>query len=251
MSSTAIKNIIIKRMIRDNVKLKKINADQYFRWRGGEVTRLEGIADGVFAITLTLLIVNSTGVNGFNDVWTLVRDLPALLASFALIMYIWFEHCLFFRRYGLIDSWSLFFNATFLFVIMITAYPLKLLTTFLWYMIIGVSTQPLFEVSGTDITMLSGTQQREYMMYFYGAAIAGVFALLMLMHVNAWSKRKMLALNKHENLITLQAISHHLVSTLIALISIIILWLTKKPWVSGIVYFFNAFVAPFNRFYLR
>jgi len=159
------------------------------------------------------------------------------LASFALIMYIWFEHCLFFRRYGLIDSWSLFFNATFLFVVMITAYPLQLLTTFLWHLIIGVSTQPLFEVSGSGVTILTGAQQREYMMYFYGVAFAGVFALLMLMHFNAWSKRRLLALNKHEQLITLQAISHHFISTLIAIISIIILWLTKKPWMSGTVYF--------------
>ena len=33
-------------------------ADQAFRWRGGEVSRLEGLSDAVFAFAVTLLVVS-------------------------------------------------------------------------------------------------------------------------------------------------------------------------------------------------
>jgi uncharacterized membrane protein len=231
-------------MIRDHLYHKKMGTDHHFRWRGGEVTRLEGIADGVFAITLTLLIVSSAGVSGFNDVWAMVRDLPAFLASFALIMYIWLEHYLFFRRYGLIDGWSLFFNAAFLFVVMMMAYPLKLLTTFLWYLIIDIPTDTLFAITDVSIGVITGYEQRQYMMYFYGAAIIGVFGLLLLMHINAWLKRNSLKLDEQERLITIKSIMHHLISTLIAVISIITLWFTQNPGISGVVYFLMPILQP-------
>ena len=224
-------------MIRDHLYHKQMGSDLQFRWRGGEVTRLEGIADGVFAITLTLLIVTSAGINGFNEVWAMVRDLPAFMLSFALIMYIWYEHYLFFRRYGLVDAWSQFLNAAFLFVVMILAYPLKLLTTFLWYLIIGVSTDPLFVISDSNVSQLSGLAQRQYMMYFYGAATLGIFGLLLLMHLNAWFKRNRLELDQLEKLITQQGIAHHSTSSFIAILSLLALWLTQKPGVSGVVYF--------------
>lgn len=235
-------------MIREHLYHKKIGADHDFRWRGGDVTRLEGIADGVFAITLTLLIVTGSGVTGFNEVWTMVRDLPAFLASFALIMYIWLEHYKFFRRYGLIDAWSIFFNAAFLFIVMILAYPLKLLSTFLWYLIIGVSTEPLFVTTENSMEAIAPIMQRQYMMYFYGTVIIGVFGILMLMHVNAWGKRQLLELDELEKLTTLQAITHHGFSTLVGLLSIIVLWFSKNPGLSGVVYFLMPILHPFIAF---
>ncbi len=234
-------------MIREHLYHKQFGTDNHFRWRGGEVTRLEGIADSVFAITLTLLIVSSSQITGFNEVWLMVRDLPAFLASFALIMYIWLEHYIFFRRFGLIDGWSLFFNALFLFLVMILAYPLKLLTTFLWHLIIGVPTESLFALHETGMA-ITQFEQRQYMMYFYGAAIVGIFGILMLMHVNAWVKRNRLELDKMERLITVQSLTHHALSTAIGLISIAVLWLTKNPGISGVIYFLMPILHPLTSF---
>jgi hypothetical protein len=36
---------------------ERIGAEPDFRWRGYEVSRIEGLSDGVFAIAVTLLIV--------------------------------------------------------------------------------------------------------------------------------------------------------------------------------------------------
>ncbi|NIV14887.1 MAG: DUF1211 domain-containing protein [Aliifodinibius sp.] len=39
--------------------------DQEFRWRGGDVSRMEGFSDAVFAFALTLLVVSLQVPNSF------------------------------------------------------------------------------------------------------------------------------------------------------------------------------------------
>ncbi len=224
-------------MVRDHLFHKTIGADKDFRWRGGDISRIEAFADGIFAITVTLLIVSNASVEHFYDVWLLVRDLPAFFLSFAMIMYAWFEHYLFFRRYGLSDGFTIFLNALFLFLNMTLAYPLKLLTTFLWYLVIGQSTRVLFELPDDSTTVLTEFNQRAYMMYFYGAAIIGVFTTLLLMHINAYRHKPELELDELERISTLQSISQHFTTVFIAVLSILVLYLTDKPGFSGIVYF--------------
>ena len=48
---------------------------------------------------------------------------------FAMVCWIWYEHNLFFRRYGLQDPWTVFLNCVLLFVVLFYVYPLKFLTT--------------------------------------------------------------------------------------------------------------------------
>ena len=224
-------------MLREHLFNKTLTIDPDFRWRGGEVSRLEAYSDGIFAITITLLIVATAGVERFYDVWLLVRDLPAFLASFALIMYVWFEHHQFFRRFGLSDGLTLLTNSLLMFLVMILAYPLKLLTTFLWHLILGEPTLPLFELPADATVDISLFQQRIYMMYFYGAAIIGVFGCILLLHLNAWRQRQALELDALERFITLQSIAHQAVSVSIAALSLIILSLTQRPDYAGLIYF--------------
>lgn len=224
-------------MVRAHLFHKKMATDQNFRWRGGEVSRAEAMADGVFAITVTLLIVANASVTRFFDVWLLVRDLPAFFISFAMIMYAWFEHYLFFRRYGLADGLTLFLNFIFLFLVMALAYPLKLLTTFLWYLIIGEPTQVLFTLPDGAATDISLFQQRAYMMYFYGAAIIGVFGTLLLMQLNALRQAPQLELDQLERTSTLKSVCHHVATVGIAVASLLVLKISQQPGFSGIVYF--------------
>ena len=224
-------------MLREHLFNKTLITDPDFRWRGGEVSRLEAFSDGIFAITITLLIVATAGVERFYDVWLLVRDLPAFFFSFVLIMYVWFEHHQFFRRYGLSDGLTLLTNSLLMFLVMILAYPLKLLTTFLWHLILGEPTLPLFKIPADATVDISLFQQRIYMMYFYGAAIIGVFGCILLLHLNAWRQRQALELDALERFITLQSISHQVITVLIAALSLTILFTTKRPDFAGIVYF--------------
>lgn len=224
-------------MIREHLYHSSPTTDQDFRWRGGEVSRVEAFSDGIFAITVTLLIVSTASIEGFFDVWVLVRDLPAFLLSFAFLMYAWFEHHRFFRRYGLQDGLTLLINTVFLFLIMILAYPLKLLTTFLWYLVLDLPTNGLFVIppdSGVDIPAM---QQRMYMMYFYSAAVIGVFGCLLLMLWNAMRNKDQLELDELEWVITRKSWMHHAATVGIAVLSVMVLYFSSQPGWSGVVYF--------------
>jgi uncharacterized membrane protein len=236
-------------MIREHLFHSPPTSDPDFRWRGGEVSRLEAFSDGIFAITVTLLIVSTASIERFYDVWMLVRDLPAFLLSFAFLMYAWFEHHRFFRRYGLQDGLTQLINTVFLFLIMILAYPLKLLTTFLWYLILGIPSSELFVMPAESGLNITEFMQRTYMMYFYCVAVVGVFGCLLLMHLNALFKQQQLELDDLERLITKKSLSHHLVTTAIALSSLIVLLMSNNPGWSGVVFFLMPPAHFFTGFY--
>jgi uncharacterized membrane protein len=224
-------------MIREHLFSKKLGADPYFRWRGGEISRIESISDGVFAITITLLIVTASSSESFYNIWLMVRDLPAFFFSFIIIIYAWFEHYRFFRRYGLEDGKTVILNSLFLFIIMILAYPLKFLTIFLWHVVIGIDTSSLFAVPDISITTLTEKSQRVYMMYFYSISLLGVFSVIFLMHLNAYRLRDKLELDIYETMITKFTLNHHIITLTVTLASIAVLMFTSDPGISGIVYF--------------
>jgi uncharacterized membrane protein len=226
-------------MIREHLFHKRAPADPMFRWRGEAVSRLEALSDGVFALTLALLIVTGAVPTQFYELWKTVRDLPVFLASFAMLMMAWHYHYIFFRRYGLEDFATSMLNAAFLFLIMFLAYPLKFLAVFLWRIILGDHQElgDMFRAPAGVAFELSEEQQRAWMMIFYAAAIIGVFGLLALMQWRAYAKRKQLELDKLETYLTVTGLIHHLISVGVALISLIIILADGQPGWAGIVYF--------------
>src|SRR4029078_3921755 len=93
--------------------------------RHHEVTRLEGFSDAVFAFALTLLVVSLEAPKTLADLEKLVRGALPFGLMFAMVCWIWYEHNLFFRRYGLQDGWTVFLNCVLLFVVLFYVYPLK------------------------------------------------------------------------------------------------------------------------------
>ena len=225
------------RMIREHLFHKRTRVDALFRWRGGDVSRLEGLSDGVFAVTLTLLIVSLTVPDTFYELWTAFRDLPIFLVCFLLLMMAWRYHYLFFRRYGLEDFPTVALNGAFLFLILLYAYPLKFLATFLWRLVLGDSTRGMFLLPDGVAWQGGDLAQRAGMMYLYAAGIVGVFGVLGLMVLHAWRKRDQLELDELERYLTVTSLRAHCITVLIALLSITVLIAGGQPGVAGIVYF--------------
>src|SRR5262245_60868230 len=92
---------------------------------GHEISRLEAFSDAVFAFALTLLVVALDVPRSYAELMALMNGFPAFACCFALLVWIWHEHNLFFRRYGLQDGYTLVVNSLLLFVVLFYVYPLK------------------------------------------------------------------------------------------------------------------------------
>ncbi len=99
------------------------------RWGTG---RTEAFSDGVFAIAITLLVLEiSVPESGFEDLWQGIADQwPSYLAyatSFLTIGWIWLIHHGIFRRLQYANSWVMRLNLVLLMATAFLPFPTKLL----------------------------------------------------------------------------------------------------------------------------
>ncbi|MDF1799633.1 MAG: TMEM175 family protein [Planctomycetota bacterium] len=224
-------------MIREHLFHKRAAADPLFRWRGGDISRIEALSDGVFALTITLIVVSSSVPATTHELWLLVRDIPVFLVSFAMLLMAWHYHHMFFRRYGLEDFLTMVLNGAFLFLVLFFAYPLKFLGTYLWRLVLRDGEALSAMIVPPEGSTWTESELGTLMMVFYSVAIAGVFGVLALLVLRAWCKRDELELDRLERFLTLQSIGHHLLTVGVALASLGILAFGGQPSYSGIVYF--------------
>src|SRR5689334_14510630 len=116
-------------MIRERVLSMRPRRDHGFRWRGQEVSRLEGLSDAVFGFAITLLVVSLEVPKTYAELLAMysLAHFVAFAACFALIATVWYDHHVFFRRYGLDDTRTTLLNMVLLFVVLFYVYPLKFL----------------------------------------------------------------------------------------------------------------------------
>src|SRR5579863_7127138 len=99
--------------------------EKYFRWRGGEITRLEAFCDVVFGFALTLLVVSLEVPHSYADMMAAMRGFLPFAICFAQLVMIWLAHYRFSRRFGLEDPYAVFLNIALLFLVLFYVYPLK------------------------------------------------------------------------------------------------------------------------------
>jgi len=223
-------------MIRAHLFDKRASADPMFRWRGGDVSRLEGLSDAAFAFALTLLVVSLEVPRTFDQMMTTVRQFPAFAICFALLINVWYYHYRFFRRYGLEDFTTILLNSALLFVVLLYVYPLKFVFSNLIDPLFGIDTSVLMP-DGSRVPAI-GPRQGRPMMLFYSGGFAMICVLLIAMHLHAWRRRAELELDRLELLLTRAAVSAQLVSLGVAVVSLALAGVGGR-WVilSGLVYF--------------
>jgi len=212
--------------------------------RHHEVTRLEGFSDAVFAFALTLLVVSLEAPKTFADLERLVRGALPFALMFAMVCWIWYEHNLFFRRYGLQDGWTVFLNCALLFVVLFYVYPLKFLTT----------RMPLLRnfVEQVEEPLMSQQEQLavgQEVMLLYSAGLLLIFGTLAALYTHAYKKRKDLALGPLDIVRLENSKRAHLLVMTISMLSIAIAAI-KADWVmySGFVYFLIGPALTWNGF---
>ncbi|MCA8974505.1 MAG: DUF1211 domain-containing protein [Planctomycetes bacterium] len=221
-------------MIREHLFHKKNVSDPLFRWRGGEVSRLEGLSDGVFALALTMLVIRSDVPSTFYELRQTAIELPVFLVCFAMLMMAWRYHYLFFRRYGLEDLPTTLLNSAYLFLVIFLVFPLKFLATFLYAVVRGQPTSPMFADHHDELGELA---QRCGMMQFYSVAIIGVFGLQLLMLLLAYARRERLELDRLERFLTIASMTAHGITCGIAGVSLLVVVMWSNPGMAGVTYF--------------
>jgi len=201
-------------MIREHIAKSLVRSEPHFHWRGGEISRLEALSDAVFAFAVTLLVVSLEVPTSFHELMVSMRGFFAFAICFALLMMIWHSHYIFFRRYGIQDTYTTVLNAVLLFVVLFYIYPLKFLFTFLVGVMFGISGEVPARsmISSADVPTL---------MVVYSLGFLAIFAVMLLMYLHAYRNRERLELDRVEVLCTRASINMYLIYMGFAVISVI------------------------------
>ena len=149
--------------------------------RRREISRLEAFSDAVFAFALTLLVVSLDVPTSYDELIQLMAGFIPFAASFALLIRIWYEHNIFFRRYGLQDPVTTALNAVLLFVVLFYVYPLKFLFT------AAFSSLPVYG------TLRVSPAEMARLFAIYGAGFVVLFGMFALLYAHAYRRRERLS----------------------------------------------------------
>jgi Endosomal/lysosomal potassium channel TMEM175 len=213
-----------------------------FRLRGIEMTRLETFIDAAFAFAVTMLVISNGQVP--NDIPALLaafKNVPAFVASIAVLSIFWRGHWLWSRRFGLEDGVSILISWAMLVTIVIYVYPLKLLFGAMFYFLSG-------HVVGQVITAETEGEIRA-LFAIYALGFTTISLEILLLNLRAWRLRVPLRLNDREKWMTRGEVSGWSVPAAVGLVSFILalsLPINHIGW-SGWVYLTLSFLVTLQR----
>ncbi len=196
----------------------------YFRWRGGEITRLEAFCDVVFGFALTLLVVSLEVPRNYAEMMAAMRGFLPFAICFTQLVMIWRAHYRFSRRFGLEDPYTVFLNLVLLFLVLFYVYPLKFVFTLIFS-----------QLTGSDVARGVGDHEAAVLMRVYAVGFTAVFSLFALMYTHAYKLRDELELNPVEALQTQLAIRENAIMVVVGAVSFALTF--RNPAWAGWWYF--------------
>jgi hypothetical protein len=181
--------------------------------RRHDISRLEAFSDAAFAFALTLLVVSLDVPRSYDELIRLMKGFLSFACCFALLVWIWHEHNVFFRKCGLQDSLTVFLNGVLLFVVLFYVYPLKFMFDSMFAMFIPDAYPDL---KGMSLGQLSRASA------IYGLGFVAMFLMFALLYGHAWRKRAELELTPGEIFDLKTFAGHHLVSAGVGAIAFLV-----------------------------
>jgi Endosomal/lysosomal potassium channel TMEM175 len=232
-------------MIREQLIQSHVGKPGAFRWRSHEISRIEGLSDGVFAFAVTLLVVSLEVPKTFTELAAAMRGFGAFAISFALLFMVWFNQHKFFRRYGLQDNLTVCLNAVLLFLVLFYVYPLKFLFTYLINVFFGGHGEVRLP-NGNIEAMVEGNQLTTLLVIF-GVGYVAIFGVFILLHLHAYRKRLALDLNRLEIFDTHNSIQESALNCAVGLLSICIAFFGGRySAMAGPVYMLIGFIMTIH-----
>ncbi|MEQ9466082.1 MAG: TMEM175 family protein [Ekhidna sp.] len=210
-----------------NIKNQLVGLDSRFEYRGLNQTRIETFSDAVFAVAFTLVVLSSTVPETFDELRKSIEDIIPSFICIVLIVVIWYQHYVFFIRYGLQNTKTVTVNTLLLFTLLIYVYPLKFLARFLVELYGGL----IFGKPDNFMNDFGGEMNGENMtllMTAYGAGATLIFMTMAWLYRHAYKKRDELELDDYESFATKVSLWQNVLMSAI-------------PFLSTITAFFHPF----------
>lgn len=197
----------------------------------------------MFAFALTLLVVALDVPKNYTELMHLVGGFLPFAACFALLVWMWYEHNLFFRRYGLHDGFVVVANSALLFVVLFYVYPLRFMfDSFAARMIpalrpaLGVAPMQLHELANASAV--------------YGLGFFVLFLIYASLYWHAGRKADDLDLTPLERFDARMYATHHLLSAGVGATALLVALLAPLTivFISPMMF---ALMGPAHHFYGR
>ncbi|MEM9673293.1 MAG: TMEM175 family protein [Bacteroidota bacterium] len=234
--------------IRQNLKQQKIDQSNIYVHRGEGSSRLEQLSDGVFALAITLLLISSEIPRTSEELISFTGDILAFAASTVVLILIWYQHYLYFLRFGLKDKRTVVLNTFLLLVVLFYVYPLKFVVSFmlryLGYMLLllfGIDFDQ--EAFYTLVTSVVSWDALPTTMLIYSAGYFSLMLAFALLYRHANCQQEALSLSDMECWKSAKTMYQYFIQSGVALLSIIISGIAElfgPPWlaiVGGFIYF--------------
>lgn len=222
---------------------KGVGDDPDFRWRGGDATRLEGFSDAVFGFSMTLLIVSLEVPKTYDSLIETLLQFPAFGISYLFLFFIWYQHYLFFRRYGLNDLSVVVMNGFLMFLVLFFVFPFRWMVSLL---INGLFLGQFLEIDipiGFDVSTFS-LDQYSILHTIYAVGFVALFGCFLWLYAKALKEADRLELDQAELATTWAAYYAYLIVIAVAVVSIILVWLVPQPWNAPVSGWIFALIWP-------
>ena len=187
--------------------------------RSHDISRLEAFSDAVFAFALTLLVVSLEVPKSYDALINLMLGFPAFAFCFGILLWIWYEHNLFFRRYGLQDVYTVFLNGALLFIVMFYVYPLKFMFDSWIARFLPPGTRGITPMTFGQLSRASA---------IYGLGYAALFIMFSLLYLHAYRKRRALELEPAEVFNVKVYAGQHIVSAAVGVVVVLVALLAPR-----------------------
>jgi hypothetical protein len=162
-----------------------------FRMRGLEMTRIEVFVDAAFAFAVTMLVISFDAIpTNYSEVVLAIKGIPAFILAVIQLVWIWYTHNKWSRRFGLDTAHTVVLSAALLIVVLIYIYPMRIMAQgfFAWvsrgYLHISFDLISLDELAD--------------MFVFLGIGFFALCVVFVLMYRYAASLKNELRLNDYE-----------------------------------------------------
>ncbi|TQV89556.1 DUF1211 domain-containing protein [Aliikangiella coralliicola] len=202
-----------------------------FFLRGDNMSRVETFVAAAFAFLLTMVMVAGNEIpKSIAEFQLAVLNIPAFSVSALQIIWIWYEHAVWSRRYGLEDAWTIVLSGSLIVIVLTYVYPLKAMAAgfFSWI------SDGFFP---SNMTVNSEDEIR-FLFYFFSSGFFALALNLWAMHKLALARARQLQLTDWEIYQTKTQAMSWLVIMITSLLSILLTTILEGNTIAfaGIIY---------------